>query len=197
MSEELVQSGDHNTPISAEELDGLIPNLATKQELNEWERDNILSARTWALKDRNLKRCEPVTEAFIRDLHKRMFGKTWKWAGQYRRTEKNIGISAFKIPESLACLIGDAKYWIEEKWDVDEIAIRFHHRLVSIHPFPNGNGRHARLHADIVAVKLGHDAYTWGRKDLVAAGSTRTQYIAALKAADAGNLAPLIEFSRS
>jgi Fic-DOC domain mobile mystery protein B len=124
-------TGDGNTPLSPEEQDDLIPDLTTKEELNEWERQNILEAYTWALEQRNLNRQDPFAEAYVREMHLRMFDQTWKWAGIYRTTEKNIGIPHYQIREALAVLLGDARYWVEHQtFEPDELAIRFHHRLV-------------------------------------------------------------------
>lgn len=188
---------DPNTPLSPEELADLIPSLATKEELNEWERENILRAREWAVRDRSSAADVP-TDSYVWKLHKRMFDQTWKWAGEYRRTEKNIGIPVYQIREQLATLLGDVRYWIEHStFPPDEIAVRFHHRLVVIHPFPNGNGRHARLIADILAMKLSRPSFTWGAADLVKRGEARTNYLNAIRAADRGDIQPLIEFARS
>jgi len=151
----LATTSDGNTPLSPEELADLIPNLATKEELNEWERENILRGREWAVGDRT-STTDMVSDEYVRKLHKKMFDETWKWAGDYRHTEKNIGVSVHEIRERLMALFGNTRYWIENgTYLPDEIAVRFHHRLVFIHPFPNGNGRHARLIADIIAMKLG------------------------------------------
>lgn len=188
---------DPNTPLSPEELSDLIPNLATKEELNEWERENILRAREWAIGERTSP-ADMASDTYVRKLHLRMFDQTWKWAGQYRRTEKNIGIPVYQIHEQLGALLGDVRYWIEHgTYPPDEIAVRFHHRLVVIHPFPNGNGRHARLIADVFAIKLGRPAFTWGATDLVKPGEARAKYLEAIKAADKGDLQPLITFARS
>jgi Fic-DOC domain mobile mystery protein B len=193
----LFQDSPGNTPLSEEELQGLIPALATKHELNEWERENILQARRWALAPRQIKTCDPLSEPFIRKLHEKMFDETWKWAGTYRNTEKNIGLRVIQIREGIANLIEDAKYWIADKMPFDEVAARFHHRLVYIHPFPNGNGRHARLLSDILLIKNGHPEFDWGRSDLGPKGDIRARYIAALQAADGGNISDLLKFARS
>jgi|SRR5271165_2210860 len=193
----LMTTSDGNTPLSPEELDDLIPSLATKEELNEWERENILSAREWAFKSR-LSASDMVSDNYIRKLHQKMFDQTWKWAGKYRVTEKNIGVPVHEIREQLGTLLGDTRYWIENAtFPTDEIAIRFHHRLVFIHPFPNGNGRHARLMADVLVTKLGNRAFTWGATDLVKQNEAREKYLNALKAADNGDIKPLLEFARS
>jgi len=193
----LVTNGDGNTPLSPEELAGLIPSLATKEELNEWERENILYAREWATKDR-ASAVDVVSDSYIRKLHEKMFDQTWKWAGQYRNTEKNIGVPFHEIREQLGGLVGDVRYWIENQtYSADEIAIRFHHRLVQIHPFPNGNGRHARLIADLLVMKLGQPSFTWGARDLVKAGEARAKYLEAIRAADDGDIKLLLIFARS
>jgi Fic-DOC domain mobile mystery protein B len=191
-------TGDGNTPLSPEEQDDLIPDLTTKEELNEWERQNILEAYTWALEQRNLNRQDPFAEAFVREMHLRMFDQTWKWAGIYRTTEKNIGIPHYQIREALAVLLGDARYWVEHQtFEPDELAIRFHHRLVFIHPFANGNGRHARLIADVIVRKQGRPVFTWGGADIVRADDFRRSYIDALRAADKNDILPLLAFARS
>jgi len=161
-----------NTPLSPEEQDDLIPDLSTREELNEWERQNILEASAWALNPRNLNRQDPFSEAYVRELHLRMFDQTWKWAGAYRTTEKNIGISHYQIREALPALLGDARYWREHQiFEPDELAVRFHHKLVWIHPFADGNGRHARLIADVVVRRLDRPVFTWGSADIVTSGA--------------------------
>ena len=193
----LVTNSDGNTPLSPEELADLIPSLATKEDLNEWERENIINAREWAAKDRTTA-IDVVSDAYIRKLHEKMFDQTWKWAGQYRNTEKNIGVPFHEIREQLGGLVGDVRYWIENQtYSADEIAMRFHHRLVQIHPFPNGNGRHARLLADLLVTKLGQRSFTWGARDLVKAGEARAKYLEAIRAADDGDIKLLLTFARS
>ncbi len=194
----LFTEGEGNTPRSPAEQADLIPNLATKEELNEWERQNILEAYAWALAPNNLRRHDPLDESYIRELHQRMFDQTWKWAGSYRTSEKNIGIPHQEIRERLAALLGDARYWLEHTtYGPDELAVRFHHRLVAIHPFANGNGRHARLVADVLAQKQGRPVFTWGGADQVHADDFRRRYIDALQAADAADIRPLLAFARS
>jgi Fic-DOC domain mobile mystery protein B len=132
------------------------------------------------------------------NLHKRMLNGVWKWAGSFRQTERNIGIQAYRIGVELRQLLDDVRYWVEHQtFSPDEIAVRFHHRLVFIHPFPNGNGRHARLAADLLAVQLGQERFSWGSANLVTADDTRATYVAALKAADAHDIGPLLAFARS
>ncbi|MFB0876003.1 MULTISPECIES: mobile mystery protein B [unclassified Sphingobium] len=185
-----------NTPLEAEEREQLIPTYITiRAELNEAEQVNITRASLWLRRARNV---DVLDDAFLRDLHKRMFGEVWKWAGQYRKTPRNIGIDAYRIPMAVRELVQDARYWVDNgTFPPDEIAIRFSHRLVSIHPFPNGNGRHSRLVADLLAMELGQPRFTWGRANLVDPGETRRAYVAALRAADGGEIEPLLAFARS
>jgi len=189
-----------NTPLDPDELAQLVPNLATQAELNEWERQNILEANEWELNPRVLRRQDPLIEPYLRELHRRMFDRTWKWAGTYRQKNKNLGVPFHQILNRLAVILGDAQYWIEHKiFEIDEIAIRFHHRLVWVHAFPNGNGRHARLLADAIAAKNGREPFSWGLRELVAMSATRDEYIRSLKAADANNddIQGLLRFARS
>lgn len=183
------------TPLDPDEAGGLIPShISTQAQLNEWEEANILEARRWVFARR---RRDVLTEEFARELHRRMFDKTWKWAGDFRRSGKNIGVDSRQISTRLRDLLDDARYWIEHRtYPIDEIAARFHHRLVSIHPFANGNGRHARLMADVLLVQADAPPFTWGSKTLVT-GAERETYIAVLHAADAGDIKPLLRFSRS
>jgi Fic-DOC domain mobile mystery protein B len=197
MTDALLPDSPGNTPISEDEIEALIPNLATRAELNEWERENIILAERWCFSPRVLKKFNPALDADVRELHRQMFSKTWKWAGTYRITEKSIGVPVVRINEAMAAFLGDAEYWIKEKtFEADEIAVRYHHRLVHIHPFPNGNGRHSRLIADMLAVQLGRPRFPWGQASLQAASEVRNRYISAIKQADDGNLKPLMEFAR-
>ena len=190
-------TSDGNTPLSPEELGDLIPNLATKEELNEWERENILRAREWALQDRT-QATELASDHYVRKLHFKMFDQTWKWAGEYRRSEKNIGVPLRAIRERLMALFGDVNYWIAHGTHApDEIAVRFHHRLVLIHPFPNGNGRHARFIADVMATRLERSIFSWGAGNLIKKGEARRQYLEAIRAADNGEIKLLLKFARS
>ena len=186
---------DAATPLTEEELADLIPSYITvRPELNEAEQANIIEAEEWAFS----RKRDVLDERFLKNLHKRMFGRVWKWAGTFRHSEKTIGIDAYQIPTELRKLLDDCRYWIKhETYEPDEIAARFHHRLVLIHPFPNGNGRHTRLAADLLLVALGQSRFTWGRVNLVAASETRQSYIAALFAADRHDIGPLLKFVRS
>lgn len=186
------------TPLDGDELASLIPNhITTQGELNEWEQFNIVQGEQWA-KRQPRQRTDVLTETFVRQLHRQMFGETWKWAGDFRHSDKNIGVDWLKVGVELRKLLDDTRYQVEHgSFPADEIAIRFHHRLVAIHPFPNGNGRHARLMADLLIERLGKPRFTWGSQSLVDANDTRKNYIAALQAADRRDIAPLLAFARS
>jgi len=186
---------DDATPLTPDECQGLIPTHVTlRHELNELEQKNILEADRWAFQ----RRRQVINEPFLCRLHKRMFGDVWKWAGVYRKTDRNLGVEPWKIPVEMRQLLDDVPYWIEHQtYPLDEIAVRFHHRLVAAHPFPNGNGRWSRLAADLLIVALGGSRFTWGLSNLQAASDIRHRYIDALHAADNHDLAPLVAFARS
>ena len=195
MTDPLAEQDDASTPISPEEREGLIPSYITlRGELNEAEQENILLADAWAFS----RKRDVRDEKFLNTLHKRMYGNVWRWAGTYRKSQKNIGIEFYKIPTELRTLLDDCRYWIQNNtYPPDEIAARFHHRLVAIHCYPNGNGRHARLAADLLLVSLGRERFSWGSANLVDAGATRAAYAAALRAADKHDYGPLFAFVRS
>ncbi len=188
------------TPLTWEEQQELrLTWVTTRAELNAAEQDNILTARQWALRPRRPEQI--LDERFLAELHRRMFGQVWRWAGKHRTSERNLGVEHWEIRAGLRDLLGDAALWISagpaHPMPPDEAAVRFHHRLVSIHPFPNGNGRHARLASDLLVVSLDRPAFTWGRVTLVSRGETRAAYLAALRAADNHDIAPLLAFARS
>ncbi|MHC4882124.1 MAG: mobile mystery protein B [Planctomycetota bacterium] len=185
------------TPLDKNETEGLIPtHITTRAELDRWEQDNINEALAW-LDSRGPK--DILNESFMKQLHKRMFGQVWKWAGSFRQSDKNIGVSWYMISSELKNLCDDVRYWITNKtFASDEIAARFHHRLVKIHLFPNGNGRHARLMADILLVRfLNRPLFTWGSASLAKTGDDRKRYIESLVAADRGDYELLLNFVRS
>jgi Fic-DOC domain mobile mystery protein B len=183
------------TPLTPEERKALIPTYITqRRELNEVEQIGIADADRWAF----ARRRDVLSEVFLKALHRRMFKDVWRWAGTFRDTERNLGIEPWRIEVELRLMLDDVRYWIDGRTFLpDEIAVRFHHRLVSIHPFPNGNGRHSRLAADVLIERLGNRRFSWGGGDLVPAAELRRRYIAALKAADAHDVAPLLAFARS
>lgn len=184
------------TPLDLDEIDGLIPiHITTQGELNEWESANILRAQNWLFAVSNHGNF--LTIDFIKLLHKKMFDDTWKWAGVFRSTAKNIGVDPHIITTELRKLLDDVAYQIiYNSFPMDEIAYRFHHRLVWIHLFPNGNGRHARLMTDLLLVQAGQSRFTWGKQKLENEGATRKQYISALRDADKHDYTALAAFVR-
>ena len=192
---DILEPDDAATPLTPEEMRDLIPaHIAYRSELNEAEQENIARAQEWALGPRWR---DLLSEKFAKALHRRMLGDVWRWAGRFRTSQRNMGIDYWLIPTELRKLLDDTKAWIEFKtYPADEIAVRFHHRLVLIHPFPNGNGRHARLMADLLIMRLGGERFSWGRESLRDPGIARQQYIAALRAADNHDIAPLLAFAR-
>jgi Fic-DOC domain mobile mystery protein B len=181
------------TPIDPAEARELIPShIATQAELNEWELRNIVEGERWAYARRH---STLLTPGFVQRLHRKLFGNTWKWAGAWRRTEKNIGIAPELIAVRMRELLDGVAAQIEDRsHSMREIAARCHHRMVQIHPFPNGNGRLARTYTDLLLAHHDEARFTWGDGDLIAAGDARERYIAALRSADARDYGPLMEF---
>jgi Fic-DOC domain mobile mystery protein B len=182
---ELYRADFGDNPLTADESQGLMPSLTTQRELNEFEFANILSGRKWALSPRRIAKGDVLNVSYLLELHRQMFDATWRWAGKIRTTENTIGV-----------LLGDVSHWISNKvYPSDDIAIRFHHRLVFIHPFSNGNGRHSRLASDVLALKLGRPIFPWGGS-AVDGDARRKEYLAALRCADGTDYGPLILFAR-
>ena len=195
-------SNDHSgtTPVSPDEDRWLIPSVLTLAELNLLERENILEARQWLFSARRKRTTsELLDHLLVRELHRRMFRRVWRWAGKIRDRELNLGVPVPEVATRLFSLLDDVKAWITyATYPADEIGVRLHHGLVAIHPWYNGNGRHARLLADRLAVELGRPMYTWGGgTELTAKNETRSDYHAALKAADQGCFNRLLEFART
>ena len=187
------------TPLDENEIDGLlIDTITTQQELDEHEQLNIEKAIQWIISN-NFTTEKVLTEGFIKKVHKKMFENTWKWAGEFRQSEKNLGVDWIKIGIELKQLLDDTKYWIEnETYPADEIAIRFKHRIVQIHCFSNGNGRHSRIMADIIIEMIFREpVFTWHYSNMVTGDHIREKYIMAVKEADKGNISSLISFARS
>ena len=186
------------TPLDNDELEGLkIKTITTRGELDRWEQQNIGDAMDWLENRKN--KSDILNEGFITKLHEKMLGKVWEWAGSFRKTDKNIGIDKYRIGIELKNLLDDTQYWIDNKtYESDEIAIRFHHRLVQIHCFPNGNGRHSRLMTDTLLTDiLDQKPFTWGSGNLLAEGDVRDTYINALYSGDHLDYEPLKNFVRS
>jgi Fic-DOC domain mobile mystery protein B len=196
LSDIFVEPDDAATPLTPEETRDLIPaDISYRRELNAAEQENIARAQDWAM---NTRRRDLVSEKFIKDLHRQMLGDVWRWAGDFRTSQRNIGSDYWRIAVELRQLLDDARTWVAcNTYPPDEIAVRLHHRLVQIHPFPNGNGRHARLMADLLVMQLGGKRFSWGRASLRKADTARARYIEALHAADNHDIAPLLAFARA
>lgn len=188
------QGGGH-TPLSEEDREGLLLSyIATRDDLNNAEQRNISKA----LRRRPPSIDQILDDMYPRGLHKAMFGEVWEWAGKYRRRVTNIGVAPTQIAADLRMLTNDAREWVEHRFfEPDELAVRFHHRLVAIHPFPNGNGRHSRISADYLAQALGHEPFSWGGHLHLETDALRHTYLAALRTADRGEMSSLVGFARS
>lgn len=188
------------TPLEPDELAGLrFAHITTRDELNQLEQANIQDGLIW-LAGQNSP--DLLTDHFVRELHRRLFGQVWKWAGSYRLTEKNIGEDPRYITVRLRDLLADVAHWVEhDVYAPLEIAVRFHHRLVKLHPFPNGNGRCCRIIADALLQKhykgspINWEGGNKGEMDLGVNNERRQQYLAALRAADSGDYSLLFEFA--
>jgi Fic-DOC domain mobile mystery protein B len=197
---DLFEADDAATPLTPEERNGLIPAYITyRHELNAAEQANIARAQASLLRRR--RRPDPtelIDETYIQRLHRRMFADVWRWAGQYRQSDKNLGVQWMQIPIEMRTLLGNALAWLEHHaYARDELAVRFHHRLVWIHPFANGNGRLSRMMTDLLIMALGGERFTWGGANLVDPGQVRIRYVAALRDADAHVFESLQAFARS
>lgn len=191
---DIFEADDNSTPLTAEEKNGLKLKWVTlRSELNEAEARNIAQAQLWLASNKKKDVC---SDTFLRNLHKKMFCDVWIWAGEYRITERNIGVAPYQIPMKLMQLFDDLNFWIDNKtYSNHEIAVRLHHKLVQIHPFPNGNGRVSRLMADLVLRKLEGKTLYWGDTNLVDVSEVRRKYIDALRKADAGDYTDLLNFT--
>lgn len=197
---DLFDAEDGQTELTHEEREGLkLAYVTFRAELNAAEQANIASAVSALFGRRRVKDPRALADYdFLCATHRKMYGKVWKWAGKIRTTDKNIGVPYYEVHTALRRLIDDTQAWLDfESYQPDELAVRFHHRLVSIHPFPNGNGRLSRMLGDLMVTCLGHERFSWGQAQLTDAGATRSAYIAALQRADHHELGPLIAFARS
>lgn len=183
------------TPIEPDDLQFLIPRLRTRAQLNEFEERNIFDAKENAHTSRYMRR-NLISNDGLTKLHLWMFNEVWTWAGQFRTRITNIGVEVHQIRSQLATLLGSVQYWIENNtYTLEECAVRFHHKLVQIHLFPNGNGRHARLVADLMMFYDGQPEFTWGGKSIDVESEARNRYLAALKKADGNNYTDLMKFA--
>ena len=188
----IFETDDNSTPLTEEEKQQLKAKwITTRIELNELETKGIADAEIWLLKNKK----DILNETFIKNLHKKIFGDIWKWAGTFRTTERNIGVAPYEIQPKLKILLDDVRFWIDNRtFSPKEIAIRFHHRLVQIHPFPNGNGRISRLMADLLMKQFGLPVLDWGSGNLTEISELRKKYISALQDADNGDYSSLLNF---
>ena len=188
----IFETDDNSTPLTEDEKQQLKAKwVTTRAELNALETKGIAEAEIWLLTDKK----DILSETFIKTLHKKMFGDIWKWAGNFRTTERNIGVAPYNIQPKLRILLDDIRFWISNKtYPEKEIAVRFHHRLVQIHPFPNGNGRISRIMADLLMRSFNLEHLNWGTRNLTEISELRSKYIDALREADNGNYEPLIKF---
>jgi Fic-DOC domain mobile mystery protein B len=198
-----LEEEDNSTPLSDEERQGLRLPVLTRSELNRAEADNISRAMTWLFFSQRRLRSEMVTrEAWLQQLHRRMYNQVWTWAGRYRTTERNLGVPYWRIRMDMRDLEADVRAWLADttadRFSHDECALRFGYRLVVIHPFPNGNGRWSRLASDALIVSLGGRRFTWGGASLTETSELRRRYIRALQTADVErDFGPLMAFGRS
>jgi Fic-DOC domain mobile mystery protein B len=188
-------SGDGHTVLGEDDREGLIPSyVATRGELFEAEQRNISEA----LLRKHPPTAELLDDAYLRDLHRRMLGSVWSWAGTYRTRNTNLGVPFEQIPGTMRALVLDTQTWIDgDIYEPDEAAVMFHHRLVVIHPFPNGNGRLGRIAADYLITSLGRERFSWGASSYGSIGELRSAYLACLRTADSGDLSDLMRFARS
>jgi Fic-DOC domain mobile mystery protein B len=196
---DLFQEPDDATPLEPHDRQGLRQSwITSRRDLNQAEEANIAKGFAWA-SGRRLKPDDILTTDFVRTLHRQMFGDVCSWAGDFRTRDVNIGnVPAQRIAVDLPAMLDDVKYWVEHRTFLpDEAAVRLHHRLAEIHPFPNGNGRHARLMADLLVQQLDGKPFSWGGGSLKTTGELRNRYVEALKSADNHDVNPLIQFARS
>ena len=186
------------TRLSEEDARGLIPIVLTHNDLNRLEQINIMQARTWAMRRSSIRVRDIFSQQFVKQLHRKMFDQVWRWAGDYRQSDKNIGVHHASIAIQIQQLLGNADYWLNEQiYGVTELAVIFHHRLVKIRPFINGNGRHARLFAEVITSRYNGKKLTWGRISLSEPNEVRKRYIDALRKADGGRDDAIIAFAQS
>lgn len=183
------------TPLSADDVQGLrMRHITTREQLDELEQANVIQGLRWLASER---RGDILDDIFVRKVHRKLFGDVWMWAGKNRIRETNIGVAPHEVAAQMRLLLNDARFWCEHlTYEPLEAAARFHHRMVLIHPFPNGNGRHARIVADEYLKRcFDHPPIEWASGyDLQKNNERRDAYLYALRQADTGDLKALLEF---
>lgn len=196
----LIENPEGATPLSPDDMLGLKhKHVDTREQLNELEAANILQGQIWASTLKKPTLDSIFDRAFVTNLHKALFGDVWEWAGIFRQRQLNIGIDPKNIPVDLHNFLEDAKCWVEFKhYDNLELSARIQHRLVQIHPFVNGNGRHSRIFTDIVRVYLlGEKPMKWAYAKLEDLTEERSSYITGLRKADEGDFSVFIKYLQS
>ena len=198
MSDGIIDQSKDATPI--DDLSGLLQDITTRQELNDAEALNIVNATDWI---DNGRIDDPFTATFYRTLHTKMYDEVWAWAGELRSQTGEVTHPGSR-PEDVGRDIARVAMDFHREWealnDHDHLLpliARYHHQLVLVHPFNNGNGRWSRLAADAVLQRLANQPpLTWATDTLVVDSAERKAYIAALKKADNGDIAPLFDYLR-
>lgn len=170
--------------------------VATNNELNELEALNIADAFAWA-DDQTWQTADFFTQHVLREIHAKMFDQVWVWAGTYRSREVNIGnCPPEEISTRLEQVLGNLSYQSENGRSAHDVCTALHHCIAQIHPFPNGNGRHARLVARLLAQTMGleRSSLTWGSTEYADEDTRKAAYISSLRAADDGDFGPLKSF---
>ncbi len=196
MSDGITDQPEGATPI--DDVSGLLVDITTRGELNDAEGLNILTATDWIDKGRI---DDLFTVQFYRELHTKMYDQVWSWAGALR-SQTGQTTHPGSRPEAVDLDLGRVAMEFHCEWEAlnDNSHLlpfisRYHHALVLVHPFNNGNGRWSRLAADAVIQRLaGRPPLTWATDTLVVDSDERKEYIAALQAADTGDFQPLLDY---
>jgi Fic-DOC domain mobile mystery protein B len=175
-----------------------IKSIKTRRQLNEAEFESILRVTKKYLMSKPSQKLAPFTFGWLLELHREILGSIWSWAGEIRTTQKNIGVSANIVTAELGVIAIESEKRHSETGDlVIATAAEFHHRAVWVHPFEDGNGRWARLLANIWLMQHDQPVIIWPASDLRDTESPiRGEYIAAMKHADLRNYGPLIDLHK-
>lgn len=185
---------DGSTPLDPDQIRGIkFSHLVNMGELDEVEDLNIQKGLEWLNRQ---KGDDYLSMEFLCKLHEKLFGDVWKWAGTFRKVEVNLSkIKYYDVGPQLKMFFEDAKLWIEGgRMSWDEISAEMHHRLIAIHPFPNGNGRTTRIYTEYVQKRNKQAVTSWKASLNHDPKERRRVYIKSLQQADKGDFRPLIEF---